>query len=123
MKMTKYVATLFDDAGNPNKVTIAFKMAVTALQKGHSATIILMLDAVHLGKPGATGGIDIGKPFPPVSELLEKFISAGGQLALCHSCMVHHGLEKKDIDPRFEIITADDVIDLMMNAQGSLQIT
>ena len=63
MQTTDFVATIFDGRSNPNKVTVTFIMALNALLKGHTATIILMVEAVELGQPGAAAGLDIGKPF------------------------------------------------------------
>ncbi len=59
-KTTDYVSTLFDNDNNPSKVTIALTMAGKALEKGHSATIILMVDGVRLALPNAFDKIDIG---------------------------------------------------------------
>ncbi|WP_180900094.1 DsrE family protein [Martelella soudanensis] len=123
MQTTAFVATIFDGKSNPNKVTVAFTTALNALLKGHSATIILMVEAVELGKPGATDGIDIGAPFEPVSDLLAKFREGGGKIAVCGACMKHNGFSAEDMDPAYEIITAPDVVDLLMNAEGTLQIT
>lgn len=122
MQQTDFVATVFDGKGNPNKVTVAFTMAVNAMLKGHSATIILMVEAVELGKPGATYGMDIGAPFEPVSDLLQQYLDMGGRIAICGSCMIHNGMAAADMDPRFQVITAADVIDLLMGAKGSLQV-
>ncbi len=123
MHTTDFVATVFDGAGNPNKVTVTFTMALNALLKGHTATIILMVEAVALGQPGATAGMAIGKPFEPVSDLLGKYLDKGGRIAICGACMLHNGLTAEQMDPRFEIITAPDVIELLMAAKGSLQVT
>ncbi|MBB4120873.1 DsrE family protein [Martelella radicis] len=123
MQPTAFVSTLFDGKSNPNKVTVAFTMAVNALAKGHSATMILMAEAVELGRPGASDGMAIGAPFDPVPDLLARFREAGGRIAICGACMKHNGFTAEDMDPEFEIITAPDVIDLLMNAEGSLQIT
>ena len=123
MQTTDFVATIFDGKSNPNKVTVSFAMALNALMKGHSATLILMVDAVRLGLPHATDGIDIGKPFEPVSDLLAKYLDKGGRVASCGPCMLHNDLTAEQMDPRFEIINAPDVIDLLMNAKGSLQVT
>lgn len=123
MHQTDFVATVFDGRSNPNKVTVAFTMAVNALRKGHSATLILMVEAVELGKPGAVAGMDIGQPFEPVEQLLAQYLALGGRVAICGSCMIHNGLKAEDMDSRYAIITASDVIDLLMGARGSLQIT
>ncbi|MFA7555051.1 MAG: DsrE family protein [Spongiibacteraceae bacterium] len=123
MKTTDFVATLFESTGNVNKVTVAFTMSLNALLKGHSATIILMADAVELGKPNATAGMDIGKPFEPVSDLLSKYLEKGGQIAICSSCMLHNGMTAEQMTPGFPIINAPDVIDLLMQAKGSLQVS
>ena len=122
-KTTDYVSTLFDNDNNPSKVTIALTMAGKALEKGHSATIILMVDGVRLAVPNAFGKIDIGAPFKPAAELLKAFMEKGGQLLVCGACLKHNGIEESAIDERFEIIDAGDVIDLVMSAKGSLQLS
>lgn len=120
--LADYVSTLFHGHDNPDKVTVAFTMALNASQKKHSACLILMADAVRLGLPDAVADMDIGQPFEPVAVLLKGFLEHGGRVAICKSCMVHNGLSADQMDPRFEIITAPDVIDLLMNAKGSLQV-
>ena len=122
-KSTDYVGTLFDDKTNPNKLTLAFTMAGIALKKGHSATVILMVDAVNLALPNALDNIDIGNPFEPAGKLLEAFIEKGGQVLVCGACMQHNGVEESAIDPRFSVISGDDVVELLMSAKGSLQLT
>lgn len=122
MQPTDFVATVFDGKSNPNKVTVTFTMALNAVLKGHTATVILMVEAVELGKPGATAGMDIGKPFEPVADLLQKYLDNGGSVAVCRSCMIHNGMTEAQIDPRFKIITAPEVVELLMGAKGSLQV-
>ena len=67
MRNTDFVVTLFEGKSNPNNLTVAVVMGLNALRQGHTATIILMVEAVELGRPGATKGIDIGAPFAEVS--------------------------------------------------------
>jgi tRNA 2-thiouridine synthesizing protein D len=123
MRTTDFVVTLFEGKSNPNNLTVAVVMALNALKQGHSATIILMVEAVELGKPGATKGIDIGAPFAEVGGQLEEYLSLGGQVCICNACMLHNGFSAEDMDSRFELINAPDVVTLLMNAKGSLQIT
>lgn len=123
MHNTDFVVTLFEGRSNPNNLTVAVVMALNALKQGHTATIILMVEAVELGKPGATKGIDIGAPFAEVGGQLEEYMDMGGQVCICNACMLHNGFSAEDMDSRFELINAPDVVSLLMNAKGSLQIT
>ena len=120
---TGFVSSLFDDTSNPSKITVGLTMAVKALEKGHSASVILFIDAVKLAKPNALDSVDIGAPFKPAKDLLEKFIEQGGNVLVCGACMEHNGIKESEIDPRFEVINGDDVVDLMMGAKGSLQLS
>lgn len=122
-KLTDYVGTLFDDASNPNKVTVALTLGVKALEASHSASIILMVDAVYLARVAAFDSIDIGEPFKPAKNLLSAFLSNGGNILVCSACMQHNGVDQEEIDERYEVINADDVLSLLMNAKGGLQLT
>ena len=123
MQTTDFVATLFDNAdGQQNKIVIGLTMAFNAAKKGHSSTLILMGDAVCLGTPKAMEGIDIGAPFKKADELLEEYVKLGGRIAVCKSCMVNNNITEEQLDPRYICITGADVIDLTMNATGTLQI-
>lgn len=123
MTSADFVATLFDGRSNPAKVTVTFTMALNALRKGHDTMVLLMVEAVELGQSGALEGIDIGQPFEPAADLLTQYIAGGGRIGICKSCMVHNGFTEKQMVPGYEIVTAPDVIDLMVAAKGSLQIT
>nr|WP_319251350.1 DsrE family protein [uncultured Celeribacter sp.] len=123
MQTADFVATIFDGHSNPGKVTVAFTMALNALKMGHSAIVLLMVEGVELGKPGATADMDIGKPFEPVADLLAAYREAGGRIGICGACMIHNGFSAEEMDPDYEIITAPDVVTLMMEAKGTLPIT
>lgn len=123
MQTSDFVATIFDGKSDPAKVTVAFTMALNAVKAGHSAMLMLMVEAVELGKPGACEGMDIGKPFQPVADLLKEYLELGGRIGICGSCMIHNGFTAEEMDPAYEIITAPDVVTLLMAAKGSLPIT
>ena len=116
-----FVGTLMTGRSNPGKLTVALTMALNAVRKGHSTLIILMMEAVELGKPGAADGLDIGAPFEPAAALLDAYLAGGGRLAVCKSCLIHNGMTEAEMDPRHAIITGGDVVDLLMTAKGSLQ--
>lgn len=123
VEQTDFVATIFDECNDPNKVTVAYTMGLNALMKGHTSTIILMVEAVHLAKPGKVDSIDIGAPFKPVKEVQQAYLEQGGKIVVCGACMEHNGVSTEEIDSRFPVISAPDVVDLLMAAKGSLQVT
>lgn len=123
MKTADFVATIFDGHSNPGKVTVAFTMALNAQKMGHSSIVLLMVEGVELGQPGSCDDIDIGKPFEPVADLVKAYREAGGRIGICGACMIHNGFSAEQMDPEYEIITAPDVVELMMAAKGSLPIT
>jgi tRNA 2-thiouridine synthesizing protein D len=122
-KQTDYVSTLFSNVDDPNKITVAYTMGVEALAAGHSATIMLMVDAVHLAKPGSLDNVDIGAPFQPAKPLQEAFLEKGGQILVCKACMMHNGVGDDEVDGRMQVISAEEVVPLLMGAKGSLQLT
>ena len=52
----------------------------------------------------------------------DTVIEKGGQVLVCSACMKHNGVEESAIDKRFAVISGDDVVELLMNAKGSLQL-
>lgn len=123
MKKTDFVVTLFEGKENPENLTVGVLLARKALDQGHTASIVLMVHAVGLGQPGETKGVDIGAPFPEVGGTLEEFLNLGGQVCICNACMEHNGFRAEQMDPRFELINAPDVVTLLMGAKASLQLT
>ncbi|MBE1236842.1 DsrE family protein [Phaeovibrio sulfidiphilus] len=123
MQPADFVTTVFDGKANPEKVTVAFTVALNALKKGHSTMMLLMLQAVELGVPGATDGMDIGAPFAPVSDLLKEYRALGGRVGICYSCMIHNGFTEEQMVPEYEIVKVPQVVDFLVGSKGSLQIT
>ena len=91
MKKIDLLITLTAHENDANNVTIAFTMGVNAAEKGHDTVILLLSNAVSLTEKGYADKIDIGEPFKPIKELLSEYLTAGGKIAVCSSCMKHNG--------------------------------
>lgn len=122
MSNSDLLITLTADENDSNNVTIAFTIGVKALEKGHTVEIMLLSNAVYLAKKGYADKIDIGAPFKPIREMLPAFLEKGGQLNVCASCMEHNNVSKEDLIEGAEVITADYVVEAMMNANKTLQL-
>lgn len=122
MENIDLLITLTQHERDANNVTIAFTMGLDAAEKGHDVELILLSDAVHLATKGYADKIDIGEPFKPVGELLPKYLEAGGRLKVCSSCMIHNGVDEDTLLEGADVITADYVVDAVMEAKKSLQL-
>lgn len=122
MKAIDLLVTLTAHEKDSNNVTIAFTMALKAAERGYATTLVLLSDAVHLASKGYADRIDIGEPFKPISELLPAYLQKGGRIAVCSACMKHNGVSEESILEGVEIVTADFVVDALMEAKKSLQL-
>lgn len=120
--MTDLLITLTQKEDNANNVTVAFTMGNMALSMGHSVSLILLSNAVHLAERGYGEKIDIGEPFRPVGELIPEFMTNGGKVMVCKACMKHNGVSEENLMDDVEIITAEDVISIIMDSKKSLQL-
>jgi|SRR5690625_306530 len=123
MQSINYVVTLFDDQAENSKITIALTMAANAARQGLTPAVILMGDAVSLGKPGAIEAIAIGQPFGTGKELLNEILEKKGRILVCESCMLYKDLSADDIDTRYPVIKGSKVIELTVQSKGSIQVS
>lgn len=122
MSYADLLITLTSHENDANNVTIAFTMGAKALEKGHSVEILLLSNAVFLAEKGYGDKIDIGAPFKPIKEILPAFLEMGGKLTVCSSCMQHNGVSEDNLLDGAEVVTADYVVDAVMNSGKSLQL-
>ena len=118
----EFVITLSHHKSDEKKVTLAFVMGLKSLEKGYKTAIILMLDGVHVGRTGYVDDIDVGEPFLPVKDMLDVYLGQGGQLLVCGSCWKHDHLPESELLAGAAMVSADKVIDLLVNAKTSLQL-
>src|SRR5512146_452988 len=111
-----FVITLSHATGSEKHVTLAFTLGLKSLEKNYKTAIILLLDGVHVAQQGCVDGMDIGEPCLPVKDMLEVYLDNGGQLLVCGSCWKHDHIPDTERLAGTSMITADHVIDLLMNA-------
>ncbi len=92
-KVVVNLATGHEDA---ERVTVAFLVAVAALEKGRPVAMFATKEAVRLGLPGYAQAIEAAGS-PPVSRLFDQFAEGGGELLLCPICFKARGLAEEGI--------------------------
>ncbi|RMG61556.1 MAG: sulfur reduction protein DsrE [Deltaproteobacteria bacterium] len=104
---------------DPEKATLPFVAANTALAMDVPAVVILQGDAVTVARKGAADGVEV-PGFPPLRELLKNLFEMGGELLLCTPCVESRGIPKEELLDGAVLIKAGRVLSEVMEAKNVL---
>ena len=82
---TKAVVSLSTGMEDPEKVMIAFLVAVGAAENGRETLMFLTKEAVRLALPGIAVGTSCAG-CPPIEDLAKRYEAAGGHYYVCPIC-------------------------------------
>ena len=81
----KAVISLTTGLEDPEKVTIAFLVAVGAAESGRPTLIFLAKEAVRLATDGTAAGVAC-EGCPPLADLVKRYEAADGRYYICPIC-------------------------------------
>jgi predicted peroxiredoxin len=81
----KAVISLTTGLEDPERVTVAFLVAVGAAETGRSTLMFMTKEAVRLAVAGTAVGIACDG-CPPLAELVKRYEAAGGRYYVCPIC-------------------------------------
>lgn len=81
----KAVINLTTGLEDPEKVTVAFLVAVGAAESGRPTLMFLAKEAVRIATNGTATGIACDG-CPPLAELVKRYEAAGGRYYVCPIC-------------------------------------
>lgn len=81
----KAVISLTTGLEDPEKVTVAFLVAVGAAEGGRPTLMFLTKEAVRVATPGVAVGVACDG-CPPLAELTKRYEAAGGSYLVCPIC-------------------------------------
>lgn len=87
---------------DPEKVTVAFLVAVGAAETGNDTLMFLTKEAVRLATDGIATGVAC-EGCPPLADLVRRYHAAGGRFYVCPLCFDARKLDKGDLLPNAEI--------------------
>jgi predicted peroxiredoxin len=98
----KAVVNLTTGLEDPERVAVAFLVAVAAAEEGRPTLMFLTKEAVRLAINGvATGTACAG--CPPLPDLVERYQAAGGQFLVCPICFNAKGLDETQLIKSAEV--------------------
>ncbi len=93
---SKAAISLTTGLEDPEKVTVAFLVAVGAAEQGRPTTMFLTKEAVRLALEGVATGIACDG-CPPLADLLIRYTKAGGTLMVCPICFKAKELDQAQL--------------------------
>lgn len=75
----------------PERATVPFIAAATAVASGHPTIVVATIDAVTLGLPEIAATVE-DDGLPPLLDLLHQLHGGGGELWLCSACTTKRGI-------------------------------
>src|SRR5262245_61254988 len=90
---SKAVISLTTGLEDPEKVTVAFLVAVGAAEQGRQTLMFLTKEAVRLATEGVAVGVAC-TGCPPLPDLLSRYRAAGGRYLVCPICFDARELDK-----------------------------
>ena len=99
---TKAVISLTTGLEDPEKVTVAFLVAVGAAESGRPTLMFQAKEAVRLALEDVATGVACDG-CPPLGDLLRRYQRAGGQYMICPVCFNAKQLDKGSLLPNAEL--------------------
>jgi predicted peroxiredoxin len=98
----KAVISLTTGLEDPEKVTVAFLVAVGAAESGRPTLMFQAKEAVRLALEGVATGVACDG-CPPLPDLLRRYHRAGGTYMVCPVCFNAKQLDKGSLLPNAEL--------------------
>lgn len=92
----KAVVSLATGLEDPEKVTVAYLVAVGAAEQGRSTLMFLTKEAVRLAMTGVAVGTAC-EGCPPLTDLLQRYEAAGGEYLVCPICFDAKRLDAEEL--------------------------
>ena len=89
-KVVVNLATGLEDA---ERVTVAFLVAVAALEQGKQVAMFLTKEAIRLALPGYADAVAC-EGCPPLAKLFEQYANGRGELLVCPICFKARKLDE-----------------------------
>jgi predicted peroxiredoxin len=88
----KAVVSLTTGLEDPERVTVAFLVAVAAAESGRPTLMFCTKEAVRLAMDGVAIGVACNG-CPPLPDLVDRYVEAGGEFLVCPICVDAKGLQ------------------------------
>lgn len=106
----------------PERATVPFIAANAAAVSGQRAAVVCTVEAVWFGTPGGADGVAV-EGMPPLAELIDGLVAAGGEVWLCSACANRRGIGEGDLREGARIVGAAELVAHIAEGARSVTLT
>ncbi len=117
--MAKLLINCTHAADDPERATLSFIVGNVAASADQEAVVLLTIEGVWLAKRGKADGLQ-QEGFPALKEVMQQFVSNGGQIWACGTCTKPRGITEADLIEGTRIVTAAQVVQHLATGATSL---
>lgn len=110
--MPRLLFTTTHAADDPERATVPWIAAATAVVSGLDVVVVCTADAVTLGLPGTAAEVE-EEGMPPVEDLLTSVLDGGGEVWLCSACTTKRGITGDDVREGVTIVGAARIVEAL----------
>lgn len=94
-----FCVTITECRSNADKATLGFVVANAAVGSEKNTMVFLSADGVWAAVKGEVEKVQVGPPFAPLKELVDKFVANGGRILVCSPCMKKRSITEDMLVP------------------------
>lgn len=117
--MAKLMINCTHGNDDPERATLAFVVANVAAAADQEVVVLLTIDGVWNATRGYADDI-CKEGFQPLREVMQSFVSNGGQTWACGACAKPRGITDKDLIEGAKIVTAANAVEYLASGAASL---
>jgi uncharacterized protein len=117
--MAKLLINCTHGKDDPERATLAFVVGNVAASADQEAVMLLTIDGVWNATRGYAEEV-CKEGFQPLREVMQSFVTNGGQVWVCGTCAKPRGITDKDLVLGARIVTAANAVEYLASGAASL---
>ncbi|QEG23982.1 DsrE family protein [Mariniblastus fucicola] len=105
---------------NGDKATVGFVVATAALGSGKDTMVFLSTDGVWASVKDEAANVNEGGPFKPLTDLVTRFIAAGGRVIACAPCCKKREISEDQLFDGVEIAGGAVLVEWLSNGSPNV---
>ncbi len=117
--MAKLLINCTHGQEDPERATLAFVVGNVAASADQDAIVLLTIEGVRNATRGYADSI-CKEGFQPLKDVMQAFVSNGGQIWVCGACAKPRGITDADLIEGAKIVTAANAVEYLASGAASL---